>query len=188
MGGRGASVSGGRIGYHSGVKAADNKVRGKEVEYATVIDENGNELYTVTSEMRSQVLFNEQQLNQMKNATLTHNHPSSSTFSVEDVDVLVVRQLEAIRAVGEKVTYQLRKTKDSSKQNNFANDYFNAKKENKKITDKKYNKIRYLEKSNYTKYMDECDKLNKELNSLNSKWLKANAKRYGYRYSVVRRK
>ena len=40
----------------------------------------------------------------------------------------------------------------------------------------------------YQEYSEMLQKLNEELNQLNSEWLKENAKSYGYRYSVIERR
>lgn len=45
----------------------------------------------------------------MKGATLTHNHPSSSTFSPADVSIMTEQGLNVIRATGTSKTYQLKK-------------------------------------------------------------------------------
>lgn len=123
----------------------------------------------------------------MKGATLTHNHPSNSTFSAEDISLLTYRGLEAIRATGTGKTYQLKLLKGTYNRNVFADEYKRAQRKNKSITDKKYDRIKHLQYSDMGKFQSECNKLNKELNELNSQWLKKNSKTYGYKYSVIRR-
>lgn len=73
----------------------------------------------------------------------------------------------------------------------MAADYKVAMSDNKKITDAKYRKMQKDFKKgriDYQEYSEMLQKLNEELNQLNSEWLKENAKSYGYRYSVIERR
>ena len=101
----------------------------------------------------------------MKGATLTHNHPSSSTFSPADVSIMTEQGLNVIRATGTSKTYQLKKLNGAEVNHDFSIDYEKAMSDNK-------NKI---------------NALNKKWNDLNSDWLKKNSKNYGYKYGVIER-
>lgn len=68
----------------------------------------------------------------MKGATLTHNHPSSSTFSPADVSIMTEQGLNVIRATGTSKTYQLKKLNGAEVNHDFSIDYEKAMSDNKK--------------------------------------------------------
>ena len=71
---------------------------------------------------------------------------------------------------------------------NFAMDFRQAQMDNKAIVDVEYHKILKEYKLNRisdAEYEYFCDIFNKKLDSLNSDWLKENARLYGYKYSVI---
>ena len=73
---------------------------------------------------------------------------------------------------------------------NFAQDFSNAYQANKAVCDAKYQKIEdnyNAGKISYREYANQCSDLNRELNKMNSKWLKTNSRRYGYRYGLIGR-
>ena len=73
---------------------------------------------------------------------------------------------------------------------NFPQDVFNAYQANKAVCDAKYQKIENNYNSGaiaYNEYADQCSNLNQELNMMNSKWLRSNARLYGYRYEMIGR-
>ena len=126
----------------------------------------------------------------MKGATLTHNHPSSSTFSPADVSIMTEQGLNVIRTTGTSKTYQLKKLNGAEVNHDFSIDYEKAMSDNKKITDKdfrKYEKERKQGKISPLEYQDKINALNKKWNDLNSDWLKKNSKNYGYKYGVIER-
>ena len=98
--------------------------------------------------------------------------------------------MRCIRAVGDDITFQIRHNKKHSNEldQGFYNAFIDAKLENKKKTDAKYNKIKYLENVSVVRYNEECEKLNAELDKLNREWLKENSKKYGITYSEIRRR
>lgn len=189
MGGRGAAFE--SKGYSSAIKAAEKKIYKDKVETAVLIDSKGNTIFTESSGATNVVQFTTEQLAKMKGANLTHNHPGGSTFSPEDVAVLTAHGLNSIRATGKERTYQLSVIKNIAQNKNFAQDYQGAMKENKKVTDRlyrKYEKQYNSGKISYTEFQSKMPELNKQLNSLHSDWLKKNANKYGYKYSVIERK
>lgn len=177
--------------YSSAIKAEEKKIYKDNVEKAVLFDSRGNVLFCESSGASNYVKFSKEQLSRMKGATLTHNHPSSSTFSPADVSIMTEQGLDAIRATGISKTYQLKKLKGIEVNHDFSIDYEKAMNDNKKITDKdfrKYEKERKQGKISPLEYKDKINALNKKWNDLNSEWLKKNSKNYGYRYSVVERR
>lgn len=177
--------------YTASVKAEEFKIYKDKIETAVVLDGGGKVIFRESSGAPNYVKFSADQLAKMNGMTLTHNHPSNSTFSSEDIALLVVNKLKSIRATGESRTYQLSKVGKDSIGKDFAVDFKKAMRENKKITDAEYDKIkRNCERGNisFVEFEQEIRGLNKKLNNLNSEWLKENAKAYGYRYSVIERR
>ena len=177
--------------YTASVKAEEFKIYKDKIETAVVLDGSGKVIFRESSGAPNYVKFSADQLAKMNGMTLTHNHPSNSTFSSEDIALLVVNKLKSIRATGESRTYQLSKVGKDSIGKDFAVDFKKAMRENKKITDAEYDKIkRNCERGNisFVEFEQEIRGLNKKLNNLNSEWLKENAKAYGYRYSVIERR
>lgn len=189
MGGRGSSFE--SQGYSSKMRNAEGKIYRDEIESAVLLDNRGNVIFNESSGERSAVHFSKEQLKQMRNANLTHNHPSNSTFSSEDIAVLTQHGLRSIRATGENRTYQLTKIKGSVANLNFHSDFKTAMQQNKKVTDKMYKdyeKQYNRGKISYTEFQNKMPELNTHLNRLNSEWLKKNSKKYGYKYSVIERR
>ena len=186
MGGRGAAFE--NKGYSSAIKAAERKIRNDKLETAILLDGNGNIIFTESNQATNYVKFTKEQLAKMKGENLTHNHPSNSTFSGDDIELLTYRDLKSIRATGEKRTYQLTKMTGDFPRNEFAKKFAEAYNKNKQITDREYNKIKHYQYTDPVRYDRECKKLNLKLNSMNSEWLKRNSKNYGYRYSVIEKR
>ena len=94
------------------LKSVEDKIRKQDFESAAIIDRNGNQVLFKDGEA-AEVSFNNEECQMMRGATLTHNHPSSSTFSAEDVQTFVRRDLQEIRAAGRNgTTYCLKRTAD----------------------------------------------------------------------------
>lgn len=177
--------------YSSAIKAEEKKIYKDNVETAVLFDSRGNVLFRESSGASNYVKFSKEQLSRMKGATLTHNHPSSSTFSPADVSIMTEQGLNVIRATGRLKTYQLKKLNGAELNHDFSIDYEKAMSDNKKITDKdfrKYEKERKQGKLSPLEYQEKINALNKKWNDLNSEWLKKNSKNYGYRYSVIERR
>lgn len=177
--------------YQATLQSQEKKIYKDIEETAVLLDKSGHVLFSTSSGASNYVKFTEEQLVKMKDAVLTHNHPSGSTFSYEDVRLLVGKDLRAIRATSESFTYQLKKSGNDQKKEEFIRDYNLALAENKRITDKLYDR----EKSKYnkgelqkTEFVSIIENINQEYNRLNSEWLKDNAKNYGYRYSIIKRR
>ena len=93
----------------------EDKIRNQDFESAACVDKDGNVLFFKNGE-QSQVSFTKEEQALCKDATLTHNHPSSSMFSPEDVDYWLATDLQEIRATNrEGITYSLSRGKDYTK-------------------------------------------------------------------------
>lgn len=192
MGGRGGAFYGSvaeSATYRNALKNAEDGIKQDRVETAILLDRHGNTIFTESQGAVDSVYFTPEQFNQMKDGTLTHNHPSGSTFSGADIDLLVRSQLKEIRATSKDVTYRLDRRKGTfADRPQFAADFAKAYADNKAICDQKYQRIEdnyNSGKISYREYVDRCTALNAELNSRNSQWLKDNAARYGYRYGII---
>lgn len=177
--------------YVSAIRAEEKKIYKNSVETAILFDNRGNVLFRESSGASNYVKFSKEQLHKMKGATLTHNHPSSGTFSSADISLMVMHELKTIRATGKKATYQLKQQELVPTIKNFPSDYEKAMQDNKKITDKEfceYEKQYKQGKLSLLEYQEKMNILNSKWNDLNSEWLKKNAKDYGYRYSVIERR
>lgn len=71
----------------------------QDYESAGIYDEAGNIIFIKDGE-KSSVSFSKFEIDSMKNAILTHNHPSGGPFSVQDLIMLGHAQLAEIRAIG----------------------------------------------------------------------------------------
>lgn len=194
MGGRGGSFDSVYESetYRDALSKAEGDIKNDGVETAILLDKHGNTLFTESQGNVDSVYFTPDQVNQMKDATLTHNHPSGSTFSVADIDLLVYSDLRELRATSRDQTYRLQRMKGQYPDRlQFAQDFANARQSNKAVLDAKYQKIASdyfgAGRISWEEYADRCAALDKELNSMNSQWLKNNSRRYGYRYGITRR-
>jgi hypothetical protein len=69
------------------IRAAENDIRGNQFETFVAVDGNGEEVYRKVGG-RGSVLFSDAEIEVLQSArppVFTHNHPSSSSFSFEDV-------------------------------------------------------------------------------------------------------
>lgn len=177
--------------YAAAIRTEEKKIRSDAIETAVLLNDKGDIIFRASSGATNYVQFSNEQLSKMKGATLTHNHPSNSTFSAEDVDLMIIQGLKAIRATGKERTFQLSKMSKGDFESGLAADYKKAMADNRKITDVEYEELtKRYDNGNMgrTEYSEKVQGLNATLNQLNSKWLKENSKKYGYRYSVIERR
>lgn len=193
MGGRGGSFNNGAesAAYRNALNVAENGIKHDRVETAILLDKHGKVLFTESQGNASSVQFTADQCAKMKDGILTHNHPGGSTFSGDDIALLTYRELKEIRAASSSRTYRLERMNGNYPDRmNFAQDFSNAYQANKAVCDAKYQKIEdnyNAGKISYSEYANQCSDLNRELNRMNSKWLKTNSRRYGYRYGLIGR-
>lgn len=97
------------------LQEVEQKIRNQKFESAALV-KDGKQLYFKDGEA-AKVQFTEEEAQMMKGGILTHNHPSSRSFSGQDIVMLFGRDMAEIRAVSPKVGYIARrtpKTKDIS--------------------------------------------------------------------------
>ena len=100
----------------------EDRIRNQDYESAACVDKDGNVLFFKDGE-QSQVAFTPEECKQMAGNVLTHNHPSSSMFSKEDVDCWLFNDMQEIRATNrEGTTYSLSRgdTFEKETSENFA--------------------------------------------------------------------
>lgn len=81
---------------------------GKKHEVARVYDGEGRPLFKVRGDSGS-VTFTSCEIKKMRGGVLTHNHPSESCFSPEDINMLRQGELLEMRAVVSRGVYRLQK-------------------------------------------------------------------------------
>lgn len=91
------------------IHSIEDKIRNQNYETAAIIDKDGNVLLNKDGGQR-QVGFTPLEGKLMKDNTLTHNHPSSSMFSEEDISCFVRNEMQEIRATTrEGVTFSVKR-------------------------------------------------------------------------------
>ena len=81
------------------LRTIENEIRKQNYESAAVVDANGNVIFRKDGEAAS-VKFTDEEVAKMAGNVLTHNHPSGTSFSFPDLQILSQRRLQSIRAVG----------------------------------------------------------------------------------------
>ena len=84
----------------------EKRIRGDSLETGAFIDKSGAVILQRQGEP-DHVGFYPAELEQMKGATFTHNHPGNSTFSAEDVSLAAATGLHELRAVGPTLRYTM---------------------------------------------------------------------------------
>lgn len=177
--------------YKAVLQHEEEAICSDQIESALLLDRRGKILFKTSSGEAGFVKFTAEQVAVMKGCVLTHNHPRGSTFSADDIALAVHAGLKGIRATGKQRTYQLLLKQNNPNKKDFAMDFKQASLDNKAIVDIEHKEIL----SKYDKHLISdieydrfCNMLNKKLDSLNSDWLKENARNYGYKYSVIDRR
>ena len=178
FGGRGANSSN---GYNNILSIEKNRI-GMKSEKLTILSKNGKVLqeldggenYVDAGEYRDL----------MKNAIITHNHPTDDNFSSGDIKEFIDSDIYEIRASTSKEVYSLKK--GTGKLNkNIKDDY---KKEdmnawnyaNKKLEEKIKNKtLGYKPSEQPARFNVDRQRLKAEYKH---EWFKKNARKYGYIY------
>lgn len=90
----------------------EDQIRHQDFESSACVDKDGNVLFFKDGE-ESEVNFTRDECLSMKDNILTHNHPASSMFSKEDVDMFVVWGMQGIRATNRQgITYSMERGDD----------------------------------------------------------------------------
>jgi len=92
---------------------AESKIRDRKTERAVIFDDSGNEIFA-KSGTRKSVGFTTAESFKFanNNSTLTHNHPSGGSFSLDDIMLASTHNLREVRAVGRTADYSAMKTVD----------------------------------------------------------------------------
>ncbi len=85
----------------------ERKIAENEFETAIIYDAVGNRKYLKKGKV-DEVTFSDEEIKQMKGCILTHNHPSGTVFSPEDINILRRGKLTEIRACNGRGSYVLR--------------------------------------------------------------------------------
>lgn len=97
-----------KFGWRSeDMRKFEEKSAGLKHEEAAVYDKNGKPLFKNTG-TASQVTFTDEQLAQMKGAVVTHNHPSGSSFSATDIELMTRTGAAEIRVATPDYFYSVR--------------------------------------------------------------------------------
>lgn len=79
---------------------AESKIYLRKTEKAYVFTPDGKKVFSKPGG-KSSVSFTQKEADKMKGNILTHNHPYGSSFSLPDIELFVLKELEEIRAVGQ---------------------------------------------------------------------------------------
>ena len=163
--------------YTQTLKAKEDRIRNQSFESAILLSTSGDVLFDKDGE-KDKVVFSEDDCAKMVGATLTHNHPGSSVFSFQDLQVLDKNGLKEIRAVCKngKLFSLTRIGNNDTSECNFTYAYY-----------QECQRIRKEEADVFwaNSKQDEVAAMtaNTMLDDAKRKWLKENAASYGYKYS-----
>ena len=93
----------------------EDKIRNQDFESAACVDKDGNVLFFKNGE-QSQVDFTKEEQALCKGNTLTHNHPSSTMFSPQDVNYWLDHEMQEMRVTTrEGISYSLARGENFTK-------------------------------------------------------------------------
>ena len=81
---------------------------GRKTERALILDSKGNKLFTKDSGLESAVKFTAKEMSQMQGAIISHNHINGTTFSPEDIQMVIQTGASEIRASNSQGAYVFR--------------------------------------------------------------------------------
>lgn len=77
-----------------------NKIGKEEREMSVILDPYGNIIFSKDGLPGREIKFTDKELTMMQNAAVvTHNHPSSGTFSIEDISLAFSKNIEELRII-----------------------------------------------------------------------------------------
>lgn len=161
--------------------AVESKIANLKREQLHLIDEHGDVILKLQGS-KSSVKFGYNEAQRMADRIVTHNHPSGSTFSYEDINTFIKHDLKAIRATGKYGTYSLEKTDKSNK--NFSSEA--RKKYNEVQNNIAKNEVPKLQKSvneGKLSVIDANEQIKKIVSDTLHNWNTENAPKYGYKYT-----
>lgn len=168
------------------VRNIEDKRRKQNYESAAIVDGKGKVILDKDG-AKSSVSFSNLEVRMMRGNTLTHNHPSGSNFSVEDVNMLVKSGLNEIRATRPQGgVYSLKQVSTNANAHQFVQEYHSNYKKNQNATQNKLDSMDYGEKIMKGKMT--AEQANRDFRSnismLNGTWLYKNAPKYGYKFAL----
>lgn len=175
---------------HSLAKTESN-IRYSDVEHFVALDKDGNEVLRGEGGEYSVELSRADE-RAIRGTSVTHNHPGGTTFSPEDIETMVDLELRSLRAVGsDGSTYTLtRKFNPIADRKAFYTDYGKIAKANvaRFKPQTKELKAQYERGTiSEEEYREAINDISQRWSRMNSRWLMANAKKYGYDYEAVLR-
>ena len=172
------------------IHSIEDEIRHQNYESAAVVDKDGERLIYKDGANHS-VGFQPYEVAKMDGNTLTHNHPSSSMFSFEDMYMLVQANLSEIRATTrEGKTYSMRQAGGTNEQKqSFLSEYKSAYRKSVAYAQGELDNRRYFEKIMNGEITQ--SQANKDMGKLiagkMTEWAKKNAKDYGFDFKVETR-
>lgn len=169
------------------IHSIEDKIRHQNYESAAVIGKDG-EMLIYKDGADHYVGFRPYEIAKMDGNTLTHNHPASSMFSFEDMNMLVQANLSEIRATTrEGKTFSMKQAggTDSQKQS-FLSDYKNAYRKATAYAQGELDNRRYFEKIMNGEITQA--QANKDMGKLIAErmtdWANNSSKNYGFEFNV----
>ena len=93
------------------VRKGETNLTKHQYESAIVYDQKGNVILKKDGSQH-EVEFTEKELHLMKDAVVTHNHPKDTTFSPDDIYMLINNNIQEVRATTSKGTFVLRRNEN----------------------------------------------------------------------------
>jgi len=82
------------------LRREEQEIRNRRTEFGVLFDPDGTVVLKKTSRQRSYIRFYEDELRQFRGRVFTHNHPSGSAFSIQDLSVAAEYGLAEMRVAG----------------------------------------------------------------------------------------
>jgi SPP1 gp7 family putative phage head morphogenesis protein len=92
---------------YSKIREAESKIKARKTEKAYLFDKNGNILIEKSGK-KSQVAFSGDEIKLFRGNILTHNHPSASSLSPQDLFASCSNYINEVRATGTYRTYVMK--------------------------------------------------------------------------------
>lgn len=152
------------------IRNSEDSITNKKTEHAIIYDKDGGILLKKKGDEHS-IEFSLKELQSMKNAIVTHNHPNNVTFSPDDIYMLINWNLQELRATVFKGVYVLRRNENVHLMP--TNDSFMA--EHAVL----YGKYRKVYKNKYPNWKDDVERMDRVVQNNIMNYL---AKKYGLNY------
>ncbi len=162
---------------HKVLILSENEIRNDKTETGFLVNAKGEPILRKSDNKADEVNFAGYDLTLFADGLFTHNHPSGSTFSWQDVDFAFKLGLSEVRACNKSGAYSLRRDFEigdaiPSKYIDFATDYKNY-----------YNRAKKAAVSKLELRKITLNEANDMLKENASSWLSKNAASYGWKYT-----